>query len=138
MAFAGKDFLIQLQTSDGPPEVFTTIGGMRSTSMSLNNEDVDVTDKDDMPWRQLEDFGVRSMEMSGSGIFKESATLDSLVESVVNGPCIKRFRLISGSGRKFTGDFKINLELSGEYNGAEQYSVTLASAGVIDYVKAPI
>ena len=30
----------------GSPETFTTIGGLRSTSLTINNESVDVTNKD--------------------------------------------------------------------------------------------
>ena len=44
---AQKGSALLMKIGDGAsPEVFTTIGGLRSTSISLNEEAVDVTTKD--------------------------------------------------------------------------------------------
>ena len=54
------------------PEVFTTIGGMRSTSIALNDEAVDVTNKDSGRARTLlAQGGVNSLTVSGSGVFTD-------------------------------------------------------------------
>lgn len=133
--FCGKDFLIQRLTT--PPSTYTTIAGMRSTSMTINNEQVDVTDKGDTPWRQLLDCGIRSMEMSASGIFSDAEVLATIMQDVVDG-AIEQFKLISGNGDTFVGLFLIqSCERSGEYNQAEQYTLSLASAGAVTYTPAP-
>lgn len=115
---------------------FITVAGMRSTSMSINNEQVDVTDKGDVPWRQLLAVGVRSMELSASGIFSNAQVLNDIMNDVTNG-AIVNFEVTSGRGDQFAGDFLVaSCERTGEYNGAEQYSLSLASAGAITYTPA--
>ena len=41
----GRAVLMKIGNA-GSPEAFTTIGGMRSTTLTLNDETVDVTNKD--------------------------------------------------------------------------------------------
>jgi TP901-1 family phage major tail protein len=133
--YCGKDLLIQrLMTA---PSTYATIAGMRSTSVKINNEQVDVTDKGDVPWRQLLQCGIRSMELSASGIFSDAAALASIMADVTAGNIVQ-FQIISGRGDKFVGLFLVaSVERNGEYNGAEQYSLTLASAGTVTYTAAP-
>jgi TP901-1 family phage major tail protein len=135
--FKGKDLLVQLRVSTGP-DVFTTCAGMRSTGLTINAEAVDVTDKGDTPWRQLLDgCGINSMSLSLSGVFTDSSVLETMLQDCMTGT-IKTFKLISGLGDVFVGTFKItSLERNGEYNGAEQYSMTLESAAAITYTPAP-
>jgi TP901-1 family phage major tail protein len=130
--YCGKDFLIQRETAT--PGQYATIGFLRSTSMSINNETVDVTTKDDMPWRQLlAECGVRSMSLSGAGVFSDNATVNSVITDVMAGT-IGNYQIISGHGDKFTGLFQpVSFERSGEYNDSEQYSITLESGGEITF-----
>ena len=59
----------------GSPETFTTIAGLRSTSLTVNNESVDVTNKDSSNNRTLlAEAGVQSISVSGSGVFTDGAT----------------------------------------------------------------
>lgn len=135
--YCGKDLLIQRQLAVGPPITYSTIAGMRSTGLTINNEQVDVTDKGDVPWRQLLACGIRSMELSASGIFSDATVLASLMTDVTTG-AIVNFKIISGRGDMFVGAFLItSCERNGEYNGAEQYTLSLASAGAIAYTAAP-
>lgn len=136
MAFCGKDFLVQHRVSTGP-DVYTTIGGMRSTSLTINNEQVDVTDKGSVPWRQLLACGVRSMSISLSGVMSTDTVAKSMMLKSTQGT-IETFKLISGLGDTYVGQFLIaSCQREGEYNGAEQYSLTLESAGAIAYTAAP-
>ena len=43
--FSGQDFRIKIRVSTGP-DVYTAIAGFRSDGMTLNNEAIDVTDKE--------------------------------------------------------------------------------------------
>jgi TP901-1 family phage major tail protein len=114
-----------------------TVAGMRSTGLTINNEQVDVTDKGDVPWRQLLAVGIRSMELSASGIFSNAAVLSDIMNDVTNGSIVT-FKAISGRGDYFDGDFLVSsCERNGEYNGAEQYSLSLSSAGAVVYTPAP-
>jgi predicted secreted protein len=89
-----------------------------------------------MSWRQLLDAGVRSMELTGSGIFNDDASMDIFLEDLLNG-AIKECKLISGRGDSFAGLFLLGGgERSGEYNGAEQYTMSFASADEITHTPA--
>ena len=135
--FCGKDLLIQLE--DVIPSTFTTIGGFRSNGVTINNEQVDVTDKGTMPWRQLIECGIRTMSLAGSGVFTDDEVMKRMVaHSVTDGETIQNFKIISGAGDTFEGLFQIaSLERTGEHNGAEEFSLTLESAGIIAYTPAP-
>lgn len=134
--YKGKDFLVQVETVT--PGTYATAAGMRSTGLTLNAEAVDVTDKGDTPWRQILDgAGINSMSLSLSGVFTDSTVLEDMLGYCMAGT-LHNYRLTSGLGDKFTGSFKItSLERNGEYNGAEQYSMTLESAGTVIYTAAP-
>ena len=115
---------------------YSTIAGMRSTSVKLNNEQVDVTDKGDAPWRQLQECGVRSMELSASGVFRNDTVMSDIMNDVNTG-AIQLFRITSGRGDQWQGSFLVaSCERSGEYNKEEQYSLSLSSAGEIAYTPA--
>lgn len=116
---------------------FLTVAGMRSTGLTINNEQVDVTDKGDVPWRQLLAVGIRSMELSAAGIFSNADVMADIMADVTTG-AIVTFKITSGRGDSFLGDYLVgSCERNGEYNGAEQYSLSLSSAGAVVYTAAP-
>ena len=131
--FKGREFLIQRITGG----VGVTIAGGRSKSMSINNEQVDVTQSDNMPWRVLlEDAGVKSMSLSISGVFIDDPSLDQAMQDCL-AQSIDDYINISGRGDAFAGPFMYaSIERSAEYNDAEQYSISLESAGEIVYTPA--
>lgn len=131
--FRGRAFLIQRIIGGAG----VTIAGGRSKSMSINNEQVDVTTSDNMPWRTLlADAGVKSMSLSISGVYVDDASLDQAIEDQL-AQSINDFIIISDRGDAFTGPFMYaSLERSAEYNDAEQYSISLESAGEIVYTPA--
>ena len=135
--FAGKDFIVKRGNADGPPETFTTVAAMRSTSMTLNGETVDVTTKDDMPWRQLlAGAGVKTMSLSLGGMSTDSATLENLKQDFFDD-VHSNYQLINGLGETFAGKFQIaSIEESGEYNGAVQFTISLESADEITFTPA--
>ncbi|RME64310.1 MAG: hypothetical protein D6782_08530 [Alphaproteobacteria bacterium] len=48
----GSAFLLKI-SDGGAPAVFTTVGGMRTTSLAINAEAVDITNKESGGWRAL-------------------------------------------------------------------------------------
>lgn len=133
--YCGKDLLIQRFRQS--TNAYVTIASMRSTGVSINNEEVDVTDKGSAQWKQLLQCGVRSMALTAAGMFTDSSTHDELMTDATNG-AIHDFKIISGRGDTFVGPFLVaSLERTGEYNGAEQFSLSLSSAGAIEYTPAP-
>ena len=137
----GSSFLLK-DNSTGTP---ATIGGLRSTSMTINGEAVDITSKDsnafissgnDKARDLLQGGGVRSMSITASGVFTDSSTENILRGFAFDG-AIQNYDLIFSDGSKISGAFLItSYERAGEFNGEETYSVTLESSNTITYTNA--
>ena len=75
MAAQKGSALIMRVGNGGSPETFTAVAGLRSTSLTVNNESVDVTNKDSSGKRTLlAAAGVQSISVSGSGVFTDAAS----------------------------------------------------------------
>ena len=137
----GSSFLLK-DNSTGTP---ATIGGMRSTSMTINGEAVDITSKDsnafissgnDKARDLLQGGGVRSMSITASGVFTDSSTENILRGFAFDG-AIQNYDLVFSDGSKISGAFLVtSYERAGEFNGEETYSVTLESSNTITYTNA--
>ena len=126
----GKDLLIKIDISG----TYTTIAGLRSSSISMNDEQVDITNKDSAGERvMLAQAGVRSVSVSGSGVFLDSASETSLKASFGKST-FDNYQILIPDFGTFTGAFQLaSLEYAGEYNGEATYSITLESAGAITF-----
>jgi len=115
-------------------DTYTTIGGLRSTSISLNQETIDVTTKDSANARELlADAGVESVSISGSGVFTDVASEQTL-QDAFGGANIPNFEIIIPDLGTYQGKFQITtLEYAGEYNGEVTYSITLESSGAVAF-----
>ena len=137
----GSSFLLK-DNSTGTP---ATVGGLRSTSMTINGEAVDITTKDsnafissgnDKARDLLQGGGVRSMTLSASGVFTDSSTENNVRGFTFDG-AIQNYDLIFSDGSKISGAFLItSYERAGEFNGEETYSLTLESSNTITYTNA--
>lgn len=136
--YKGKDFRIKVRVSTGP-DVYTAIGGVRSESITVTSETVDVTDKDGTGWRQLlSGAGITSMSLKGSGPVSDNVVFtDHVLPAKMNNTHLF-IKAESGAGDVFAGEFAVtSLERSGEYNKEETFSITLESAGAITYTAVP-
>lgn len=130
--YLGVDFLVKLGDA-AMSEVFTAIGGMRSTGGSINNEMIDVTNKDNMPWRTQLAGGIKSMSLSLSGVFNDEATLQAMMAIAMSGE-LRHYQLVSGNLDVYAGTFKVTkCDRAGEHNGEETYSLSLESSGEVTY-----
>jgi len=127
----GSAFL--LKVGDGQPvPAFATVAGMRATQVSVNGEAVVVTHKDSGGWRQLlSGAGVRSVSVSGSGVFTGSAAEARVRGSALSG-ALDDYRLTFEGGESMTGRFLVTrLDYSGDFNGERAYALTLESSGPV-------
>ena len=137
----GSSFLLK-DNSTGTP---ATMGGLRSTSMTINGEAVDITTKDsnafitsgnDKARDLLQGGGVRSMSITASGVFTDSST-ENLLRGFAFDGAIQNYDLVFSDGSKISGAFLVtSYERAGEFNGEETYSVTLESSNTITYTNA--
>ena len=132
--FKGRELRIKVRVSTGP-DVFTVIGGIRTESMTINNETVDVTDKDGNGWRELlEGAGITSMSLKGSGVVSDNAVFTDHIMAAVMANTHVVLKIESGLGDVWQGEFAVpSAERAGEYNKEETFSITLESAGTITY-----
>ena len=129
----GKALLLKIDISG----TMTTVGGMRSTSMTLNDEAVDITNKDSGSFRELlPSGGIQSMTITASGVFTDS-TAEQTLRSAYGTSSFKSYNIIVPDLGTYAGRFMIaSLEYAGEYNGEATYSVTLESSGSITFSAA--
>ena len=119
----------------------TTVAGLRSTSISMNDEAVDVTTKDSAGLRQLlAGGGVQSFSVSGSGVFTDAeseAAVRTAFDAQRTAGTFVDFDVIIPDFGTFAGPMMIaTLEYAGEYNGEITYSLTLESAGTFAFTAA--
>ncbi|MBM9595208.1 phage major tail protein, TP901-1 family [Roseitranquillus sediminis] len=129
----GKDLLIKLDMTGGGE--FETVAGLRATRVSFNAESVDVTTLDsEGGWRELlTGAGVKSATISGSGIFKDSAT-DERARRVFFEGETPAFQVIIPDFGIVEGAFQLtSIEYSGDYNGEATYELAMASAGALAF-----
>ena len=133
VAQKGSDILIQVDSTGGG--VFLTIGGMRSKSISLNAETVDVSDSDSVnKWRELlADTGFKSATITGSGVFKDTASEED-VRGYFFSQAIHDYRFTIPSFGTIQGDYQVTaLDYAGEHNGEATFSMTFESAGQLTW-----
>ena len=89
-----------------------TIGGLRSSSITLNDETVDVTTKDSGNNRELlPQGGIQSVSISGSGVFTDAAS-EETVRAAFGASSFSRFTFIIPDFGDYAGDFQVtSLEL---------------------------
>ena len=130
-AEAGSAFLLKI--GDGASPVgFTTVAGLRTTQMSVNGAMVEITSKDSGGWRELlSGAGVRSVSVSGAGVFTGSAAEARLKANALSG-AIDDYQLSFESGETVTGTFLVTrLDYAGDYNGERSYTIALESSGAV-------
>ncbi len=127
----GSAFLLKVGNGATPP-VFATIAGLRTTQLSVNGEAVAITSKDSGGWRELlSGAGVRSVSVSGAGIFTGSAAENRIKANALSG-VIDDYRLSFESGETMTGKFLLTrLDYAGDYNGERSYTLSLESSGAV-------
>jgi TP901-1 family phage major tail protein len=127
----GSAFL--LKVGDGAnPVGFTTVAGLRTTQMSVNGAMVEITSKDSGGWRELlSGAGVRSVSVSGAGVFTGSAA-EARVKGNALAGVLDDYRLAFESGESVTGRFLVTrLDYAGDYNGERSYTIALESSGAV-------
>lgn len=114
--------------------VFTTIGGMRAKSISLNDGAVDVTDSDSAGrFRELlAAAGVKSVSLSGSGVFKDSTGENALLTHWNAGTFPSCQFVVPGLGT-FEGSFQVQLQYQSGHDSELQFSASFESAGEITF-----
>ncbi len=115
----------------------TTVGGLRATSFTINNQEVDVTNKDSSGMRELlAGAGIQSMSISANGVFTDAAS-EETVRARAAANSIDAWSIVSGNGDDWSGSFLVtSYERSGDHDSEEQFTISLASSGAIAFTAA--
>ncbi len=127
----GSAFLLKVGDG-GDPQTFSTVAGMRTTQLSINGEPVVITNKDSGGWRELlTGAGVRSVSVSGAGIFTGSVAETRLKNNALAG-ALDAYEISFESGERMQGSFLIaRLDYAGDFNGERNYTLALESSGQV-------
>jgi TP901-1 family phage major tail protein len=118
--------------------IANVVAGVRTKTVTINKEPIDVTTDDENGWRTLLDRpSVRSVDISVEGVTKDdslkAAMLGSETSHVLNVVAVEY-----ADGSMAIGKFHFtSLEDSGEYTDAVQFSASLQSSGPVTFVAAP-
>lgn len=120
MAISGRSVRISRNGSN--------IVGARTDSVTINNEPLDITDKDDAGWRtMLNDVGVRSVSCEVEGVLKDSVLLADGVGTATTALLKECVVTIAGIGT-LTGDFFLNsIQIGAEQADVVTFTATLES-----------
>lgn len=135
-AYSGRLVLLKVNTS-GSPATYTTIAGLRDTTITVTESEVDVTTKDDAGIRyQLEGNILSSVTVTGSGVFTDSATIATIRNAALAGTHrgykIEVVDSATTGGTIYTGSFRItSFEENGAFDGEANYSISLSSSGAV-------
>ena len=121
------------------PEVFTALVGLRPTSFTINEEPIDITNKDSTnDWREQMRGGVRSMSLSGGGVFLDSAVDETVRTNVFdNSQTIRNWQVIVPDFGTFqVAAIVTEYGFEGDNQSEVDFSVSLESAGAVTFEAA--
>jgi TP901-1 family phage major tail protein len=133
----GRAFLLKIGDGEAS-ETFSSLAGLNSKSLTINNSAIDVTTPDaSSPGGAL--FaqslnGLKSVSVSGDGVF-----LDETAEARMNTVAMAadpeaNFEIVIPNFGTYAGAFKItSLDFGGETEGGVQFSLSLESSGTVTF-----
>lgn len=134
-AQSGRNMLIKVRSDDG---AFVTVAGLRTKSLRFNARTVDITHSESVEaWRELlPGAGVKSAEISGSGIFRDNAS-DAVMRQAFFEQRADTYQFILPDFGIIEGPFLISgLNFAGQYDGEASYDLTLVSSGAPSFTPA--
>lgn len=134
----GRSLLIKI--GDGADsEAFTTIAGLNSKSITINNSSIDVTTPDATTpggalWASNLN-GLKSVSISGDGIFLDESAQEGRLNTIATAADpVANFEIVVPDFGAYSGEFRVtSLEFGGETEGATTFSLSLESNGTIAY-----
>ncbi len=129
----GKDLLVKIDLDSSGN--FQTVAGLRATRVNFNAESVDVTSLESAGgWRELlAGAGVKTANISGSGIFRDEAS-DERVRQIFFDGEVPDFQVVIPDFGTVEGPFQVgSIEYAGTHDGEATYEIALASAGQLNF-----
>jgi TP901-1 family phage major tail protein len=121
---------------DGSPSVFTALQGQRTGTFAGSADPIDVSDKTQDGWKSYLS-GLKDGTVSVTGIAQWGATpdiLEAIRAAWIGDSTIEARLVLNNAGAYFHGNFYITqFEISGNHDGATEYSLQFSPDGALDY-----
>ncbi len=126
-AFVGRKALFKKGT--------TTVAAVRTRSMTLGNEVVDITSDDDNGFRtMLAEPGNKTLDLTVEGVFKDATMLTVAMSA---SDILEAFSILFPTIGTIAGDFVVtSFEAGAAYNEAGTFSCSLQSSGTFTFTPA--
>lgn len=110
----------------------TPVANMRTKSISVNRELVDVTDDNSSGWAEhLSEAGQMDVSISVEGVISDRAFLGTVLDPTLGD---ETYTLVYPDGGEISGSFGVtSFSNENSYNEASTYSFELRGNGVITY-----
>ena len=126
--YLGNVMLLKVESAPASG-TYGTIGGSSSHTMSLANEQVDISSKDSNRFKELLAAGDRSLSISMEGFVSDDANFE-IFRIAARDDVIINYTLEYGDSETVVGAFHIDsLEVSGARNEAQSFSASLTNSG---------
>lgn len=129
MAFVGRELKFSWDS--------TTLAGVRTRGVTMNNDLIDVTSDDSNGWQTLLAIpGVKSVEITIGGITENEVLINEFFKANPTGEALQATlpTSLSNAGN-YSGTFMVSsLETSGEHSGELEFTATFMSSGPVTYV----
>ena len=113
----------------------TTVAAVRTRSMTLGNEVVDITSDDDNGFRtMLAEPGNKTLDLTVEGVFKDATMLTVAMST---SDILEAFSILFPTIGTIAGDFVVtSFESGAAYNEAGTFSCSLQSSGTFTFTPA--
>lgn len=113
----------------------TTVAAVRTRSMTLGNEVVDITSDDDNGFRtMLAEPGNKTLDLTVEGVFKDATMLTVAMST---SDILDTFSILFPTIGTIAGDFVVtSFEAGAAYNEAGTFSCSLQSSGTFTFTPA--
>lgn len=133
-AIAGRDVRVYYKTSAAA--AYGLVAGAKTENFTINNEPIDITDKDDAGVRtMLNSIGTKSVDISVEGVLATDTFLQLAVNAAASGGALHLFKFDGASHGDLEGSFFINSFSAEGSEGTDPttFTMSLQSGGAITY-----
>ena len=129
-AYKGRSGTMQISSNGG--STFTTIGGVRTTNVTVNNNPVDITNVSSGGFQELlPDGGIQSVEISIDGVVASDAAFKTF-QATADDRTLVWYKFSFGAAGTILSKFAVrSLQLGAPHDGAQTFSATLSSSGTV-------
>tara|TARA_R110000737_G_scaffold56106_1_gene80165 strand:- start:6353 stop:6760 length:408 start_codon:yes stop_codon:yes gene_type:complete len=126
--YLGDSMLLKVESAPASG-TYAKIGGASSHSVSINNEAVDVSDKDSNRFKELLAAGDRSIAISMEGFISDEANFE-IFRVAARDDAIINYTMEFGNAKTIVGAFHIDsFEMTGARNEGQGFSSSLSNSG---------